>query len=197
MKDMKVKLTLVEEALGMMPTDKELYENYIASKAPDAKTTAEEVEEYGVDAVVEKGRTVFPRDEEGRPFIYDYQIRGFFKDAIGMLRMADGTASAKVKAYKKRVDGLIFVLERKIPIEVKGEMGECQRPLRTDGPTGSRTALASSETVPAGSTLEFTIRYLAADLEPVIRECLDYGLMRGICQWRNSGKGRFVWEEAE
>ena len=26
-------------------------------------------------------------------------------------------------------------------------------------------------------------------------ELLDYGAMRGIGQWRNSGKGRFVWEE--
>ena len=28
-----------------------------------------------------------------------------------------------------------------------------------------------------------------------VREWLDYGRLNGIGQWRNSGKGRFVWEE--
>lgn len=27
-----------------------------------------------------------------------------------------------------------------------------------------------------------------------MRECLDYGKLRGLGQWRNSGKGRFVWD---
>ena len=27
-----------------------------------------------------------------------------------------------------------------------------------------------------------------------MKECLDYGTMRGLGQWRNSGKGRFVWD---
>lgn len=30
-----------------------------------------------------------------------------------------------------------------------------------------------------------------------VREWLDYGQLRGLFQWRNSGKGRFVWEEVE
>lgn len=28
-----------------------------------------------------------------------------------------------------------------------------------------------------------------------VREWLDYGMLRGLGQWRNSGKGRFTWEE--
>jgi hypothetical protein len=28
-----------------------------------------------------------------------------------------------------------------------------------------------------------------------VRECLDYGTKRGLGQWRNSGKGRYTWEE--
>ena len=43
MKEMKVKLCLLDEALGMMPADKELHETYIASKAPDAPSIDEEV----------------------------------------------------------------------------------------------------------------------------------------------------------
>ena len=195
MKEMKVRLTLTDEALGMMPTDKELHETYIASKAPNAESIEEEVAAVGVDGVVEKTKTVFPRTADGIPFFWDYQIRGMFKDAIGMLRRAPKSECSKVKSYKKVVDGLIFVKERRIPIQVNGEMGDCQRPLRTDGPTGSRTALAHSETVPEGSTLELTIQLLDPALEPVVRECLDYGVLRGLGQWRNSGRGRFTWEE--
>ena len=29
------------------------------------------------------------------------------------------------------------------------------------------------------------------------RECLDYGIYRGIGQWRNSGRGRYMWEELD
>ena len=105
--------------------------------------------------------------------------------------------SSKLKAFKKEIDGLIFVLERKIIFNRSGAVGECQRPLRASTPLGERVALAHSETVPAGSTIEFTIRCLKDDHEDLVREWLDYGVYRGIGQWRNSGKGRFTWEEVK
>ena len=77
MKDMKVRLTLTEEALGMMPADKELHETYIASNAPDAPSLEEEIAAVGVEEVVEKTKTVFPK-MDGVPFYWDYQIRGMF-----------------------------------------------------------------------------------------------------------------------
>ena len=193
--EIKVKLTLTEEALGMMPTDKEIHETYIASKSPDAKTIEEEVAAIGVEGVTEKTMTVFPKMDDGTPFFWDYQIRGFFKDAIGMLRRVKTNKCAKVTNYKKVVDGLIFVNERKIPIHCVGPLGDCQRPLRADTMQGPRVALAHSESVPAGSTCEFTINLLDDSLEDAVRECLNYGKLRGLGQWRNSGKGRFKWEE--
>lgn len=192
--EIKVRLTLTDEALGMMPTDKEIHETYIASKSPDAATIEDEVAAVGVEGVVEKTMTVFPKMDDGTPFVWDYQIRGFFKDAIGMLRRVKTYKCAKITSYKKVVDGLIFVNERKIPFNVSGPTGDCQRPLRADTMQGPRVALAHSETVPAGSTLEFTINLLDDSLEDVVVECLDYGKLRGLCQWRNSGKGRFTWE---
>lgn len=197
MKTLKVRMTLTEEALGMMPTDKEVHETYIASKAPDAPSIEEEVEAVGVEEVVEKQKTVFPRMEDGTLFFWDYQIRGMFKDAMGMLRRISDNPCAKVTAYKKAVDGLIFVDERKIPIHLAGDIGDCQRPLRASGPQGERVALAHSETVPAGSWIEFTVRLLDDKLEKAVRECLDYCRLRGLAQWRNSGKGRCVWEELD
>lgn len=193
--EMKIRLTLTEEALGMMPTDKDIHETYIASKSPDAATIEEEVAAVGVNEVVEKTMTVFPKLEDGTPFMWDYQIRGFFKDAIGMLRRVKTNKAAKVTNYKKVVDGLLFVQERKIPIELSGPLGDCQRPLRADTMQGPRVALAHSETVPAGSTMTCTLILLDDSLEGVVRECLDYGRLRGLAQWRNSGKGTFTWEE--
>jgi hypothetical protein len=71
-------------------------------------------------------------------------------------------------------------------------MGECQRPLRASTPQGERVSIAHSETVPAGSTLEFEVLCMTDQMEDLVRELLEYGQLRGLSQWRNSGKGRFT-----
>lgn len=194
-KEIKVRITFIEEVLGTSSNNPEIHREYIASKAPDAAKISEEVEAIGVEDVVEKGMTVFPRTNDGKPFFWDYQIRGFFKDACSSLKKVTGSESSKIKAYKKEIDGLIFVEPRVIPFNLSGEIGECQRPLRASTAQGERIALSHSETVPAGSTVEFTILLLNASHEKAVREWLDYGRLRGIGQWRNSGKGKFTWEE--
>lgn len=192
--EIKIKATLLEEMLGMASGDPEIHETFIASKAPDAPSREEEIEALGVDGVVDKTKTIFPKLADGTPFVYDYQIKGFFKDTAGMLRRVEGTACSKVKAFKKEIDGLLFVKERKIPIMNYGSIGNCQRPLRAETPQGSRVALANSETVPAGSHMEFTIVLLNDSMRKWVVECLDYGCLRGFGQWRNSGKGNFVYD---
>lgn len=194
-KEIKVRITFIEEVLGTSSNNPEIHREYIASKAPDAAKISEEVESIGVEDVVEKGMTVFPRTDDGKPFFWDYQIRGFFKDACSSLKKVTGSESSKIKAYKKEIDGLIFVEPRVILLNLSGEIGECQRPLRASTAQGERIALSHSETVPAGSTVEFTILLLNASHEKAVREWLDYGRLRGIGQWRNSGKGKFTWEE--
>lgn len=197
MKTLEVRITFIEEVLGTAPNDEDVYRNFIASKAPDAQTVEEEIAEHGVDAVSDKGMTVFARDEDGNPCLYDYMIKGFFKDSCGMLKKATGSKSASIKAHKKMVDGLVFVSPRLIPFKMPegSEMGICQRPLRASTAQGERVALAMSETVPAGSTCELEITCLTDGDEQYVREWLDYGKWRGIGQWRNSGVGRFEWEE--
>lgn len=195
MKTIKVKLTFTEGILGTSPADPDVYRNYIGSKSPDAATVEDEVEALGADAVAEKSMTVFPRNAEGVPFMYDYQIKGFFKDTCGGLRKVKGSRSEKIKAFKKEIDRLIFPQPREIPFENVGTILECQRPLRASTPQGERVSLAMSEEIPAGATLTFDIVLLSDDHEAAVREWLDYGVLSGIGQWRNSGKGRFVWEE--
>lgn len=196
MKQIKVRITTTEEMLGTASANPEIHSEFIASKAPDAPKMAEEVEAVGAEEVFEKAMTVFPK-VNGSPIMWDYQWKGFFKDTCSALRKVTGTESSKIKAFKKEIDGLIFVEPRAIPIVFDGEMGVCQRPLRGQTPQGERIALASSESIPAGATMEFTITCMLDNQEAAVREWLDYGKWRGIGQWRNSGKGRFTWEEVK
>ena len=193
MKEIKVKLTFTEPVWGTCPGDPDIYRAFVASNSPDAATMEDEV--AAVDGVVEKGKTIFPKLDDGTPFFYDYQIKGFFKDTCGGLRKVKGTKSSGIKAFKKEIDKLIFVEPRNIPILFDGEMGECCRPLRAQTMQGERVSLALSEQIPAGAACEFTVVCLCDDHEKVVREWLDYGRFSGIGQWRNSGKGRFRWEE--
>ena len=211
MTTIKVKLTLTEGMLGTSPNNEEIYTDFIGSKAPDAPTLAEEVEALGADGIVEKGMTVFPRTEDGQPFVYDYQIKGAFKDACSMLNRLTGkdpetgkkkkavNESGKITAYKKVIDGMIFPQPRRIVIQMpEGEdITYCQRPLRAQTAQGERVALAISEEVPAGSVLEFEVVCLDDAHVPAVLEWLDYGKLRGLGQWRNSGKGRYTYELVE
>jgi len=193
-KEIPIRITFIEELLGTAAAVPEVHREYIASKAPDAPSIEDEVAAVGVDEVVENAMSVFSR-EDSKPILWDYQIKGFFKDACGVLsRLKDESKSGKLKAYKKVIDGLIFINPRKIPIVYDGEIGNCQRPLRAQTPQGEKTALANSETIPAGAHIDITVNLLDPAHEPVLLEWLDYGELRGIGQWRNSGKGRFKYE---
>ena len=194
MKKLTVKIIMTEELLGTASANPDIHREFIASKAPDAKTIEDEVAAIGVEAAIEKAMTIFPK-EDGKPFIYDYQIKGFFKDTCSALNRVPDTLSCKIKAFKKVIDGTIFVGPRKIFVNLNGPLGNCQRPIRMDTAQGPRVALINSESIPAGSWFEMEISMLDAGAEKVVREWLEYGKLRGLGQWRNSGKGRFDWEE--
>ena len=209
MTTLNVRLTFTESILGTLPGNEEIYRDFIASKAPNEATEEEEVEALSLNEQLDKAMTGFPRTEDGRPFLYDYQIKGFFKDACSMLSRLTGkdpetgkklkavNESGKLTAYKKIIDGLIFPAPREIPITFSGDIGICQRPLRAQTAQGERIALAMSEEIPAGATIEFSIKCLDENHIPAVKEWLNYGELRGIGQWRNASHGRFVWEEIQ
>lgn len=213
MEKLTVKCTFIESVLGSSPNNQNIYRDFIASKSPDAINVEDELAAVGVEAYTEKHITIFPRDAQDRPFIYDYQIKGFFKDACQMLsRLSkreeitteDGKVkkqktaaneSGKLKAYKKEIDGLIFVEPRQILIESgDADVGLNERPLRAQTAQGERTALAISEELPAGSTFTFTVQLFNPEHRAAVLEWLDYGFYRGLGQWRNSGHGRFTYQ---
>jgi len=194
---LKVKITFDEEVLGTAAANPDIHREYIASNSPNALTLEEEVEAIGTEEAFEKSMTVFPRNKEGNPVAWDYQWKGFLKDAFGSLKKLPGSECGKIKAYKKEIDGLIFVYPRMIPFDLNGDMGICQRPLRASTAQGERVALASSETIPEGSSMTFEIKCLLDAHVNAVIEALEYGAMRGFGQWRNSGKGRFHYEIIE
>lgn len=214
----KVRLTFTEEVLGTTSNDENVTLRYMRQRKIDAivgqslKDGDPVTPERAAELVLEEEgdvpfadedepvkMTVFPRDADGNPFIWNYQVKGAFKDAAQALkrvRSSKTSASKEMRAYKKVIDTIIFVNERRIPYAMPegGKVGYCQRPLRAATPQGERVALACSETVPAGSVIEFTVTSLEPSHWPVIEEWLNYLQIRGIGQWRNSGKGTCEWE---
>lgn len=204
MKSIKVRITFTDPILGTKPADPEIHSRFVASKAPDAHSLAEEVAALGAEEVEERAMTVFSRMEDGTPCLWDYQIRGFLKEGIKVLYGVEGSKTSKDKSnwrHKKKVDNFIFVEPRQIPLWMPIDLDladtDCQRPLRASTPQGERIALAHSEEAPEGTYIECTITCLNdADVTYVL-EALDYGRFKGIGQWRNSGKGRFTYEVLE
>ena len=207
MKRVRIRIRFLDPILGMSPSDPDLYLKYIASKNPlpefDPSDELAALPEEAPQTI-----TVFPRTKDGDPCLFDYQVRGFFKESCALLARTNGTddagkktkkkattLSGKVTAYKKLVDGAVFVSPRKIPILYDGEMTLCQRPLRASTPQGERTTLACSEEIPEGACIEFDVDLFSDTDVDLLAEWMAYGEYHGMGQWRNSGKGRFRVEK--
>ena len=198
MTKMKIKITLLEDMLGTAPNNKEIYTDYLASKAPEGKNVKDEIDSIEEPDGIEEMRqmTVFHRNPDtNQPIIFDYLVKGFFKNACSAMREVPKSESSKIKAYKKKIDNLVFVAPRMIDIDMAGEMTICERPLRAQTAQGERVALSCSESIPAGSTMEIEITTLTDDLMKTVIEWLDYGKLNGLDKWHNSGKRHLSWED--
>lgn len=193
-KSLFVQLTFTEPILGSTSNDKEIYTNYIGSKAPDAKTLSEELEDVGLSDVVEKGTTVFLSNKDGYPYLSNHVIKGFFKGSAKHIRRlpARKDKNGKTVKYESAKRKLWLMHPDK---DVREMITIFQRPLRASTPQGERIALASSEMLPRNTTLEFEVQLMDASHEAAVREWLDFGLYHGISQWRNADYGRFEWKE--
>ena len=207
MEKMTIRVTFTEPLLGTRPADPELHARFVASKAPDAKTMAQELadHEVSVEDMEERQKTIFMKMEDGTPFLYSYMLSGYLKETASALRKVPGTESSKRRAFKKLLDNNVFVrghvkgkprvMPLYMPIDLDLTSTDNQRPLRASTPQGERVALAHSEEAPAGTYFECDV-YCdnKADMD-WIRELLDRGAWKGMGQWRNAGFGMFEWEE--
>lgn len=207
MKEIKVRITFIEDLIRTSTNDKDVYRKYIVPKEPDPIAIEDEYTET---------TTAFPRTEEGKPFLYDYQLKDFFKETCSFRECLKGTS----------IDELIFIKERKSIIDLSGDIRSyneiksryneiigtienmrrlisllgCECPNTDDENQklqGEKIPL--SEAVPAGSTITFTVQCMVDAGEQLVRDCLDCGLYQGFGQCRRHlplfHQGRFVWEE--
>lgn len=192
----KIDITFTEQALGTAPKNKKIYDEYIASKAPEGTDTTDEVDSIDVEKIGTGYHMV-----DGRPCLFDYMVKGYFKDAVSMLLRSKqpGLKTTGLKAHKKTIDGLVFVKPRLIQLVLPEgtSMDTLERPLRAQTAQGERIALARSETVPAGTTASFTVHILGEVSTEMLEEWLSYGEWRGIGQWRNAGFGAFTHSMTE
>lgn len=211
MNKIRVRLTFIDSLLGSEPANKELHQDYVQSLIPEDLYEPEELKAIKAEELQalkdgdEKGRTVFYRNEAGNPCLHNNHIKGFFKAACKALRDDKTNLSSKVTAYKSEIDNKVFVYpdaknpgSRFIEIQNYGEVTTCQRPLRCQTAQGERIAIADSDMIGPGAFIEFDIVWLKHDKKPIgeelIKEWLDYGMRKGLGQWRNSGKGAFTYE---
>lgn len=205
-----VKLTLTEPILGSAPADPSVYEQFIASKriknAPAAlvearkEDQAEVVAEELATLPEEQSSVSVFRRKDGHLVMMDFQLRGFLKEAAEAM---DGVWGARSK-----IDKWLFIQQRFVKILRDGQpltepdKQNLERPLRAMTMQGPRVALASSEIVAEGVTLEFDImvlplgekdKKLPIDKEHITK-WLDYGALNGLGQWRTGSYGRFTYE---
>jgi hypothetical protein len=206
-----VKVQFTEPVLGSANNNKDVHAEYIASKAQTATDAKEEVDAITNPQVeIEKTKTVFPRDSAGSPHVWDYQVRGFFKEAISVL-IELGECKISKWGYKKAVDSFLFVAPRRIYLLDTGgkrpkSVDSLQRPLRAQTMQGERIALANSEMLPEGTRFQFTVTLLSGSNpktklaiidEETLRAALEYGALKGFGQWRSGGYGRFTYDIEE
>lgn len=195
----RIDVTFTNDILGSVSRNKEVYTEWIKSKGPEG---ADEEPDF----LEEKSWTGFYVDENtGKPYLMDYQWRGFIKEAaaqnpevLGLRRKKAGTEAefASSRTIKGWVDGKIFVRPRRVEFlggEIKKDLDVFERPLRAETMRGPRIALAKSDVVPAGVKSHFEIHALKnGELnEEKLQNLMDYGQYKGMGQFRNGGWGTF------
>ena len=189
------RITGTTSLLGSSPANPAVRSAYLASKSADPVGISEEEAAY-LPGEEERGITVFLQDDEDSSCMcLDYQVRGFFKNALNALEYDN-----KIKQARSKVDKFLFVAPRKIHILKDGE-----RSLRADTMQGPRTTVTASEQIDAPWQMEFTVRLIknkeskssAALTWEAVEEALDYGQLCGMGQWRTGGHGRFTWERVD
>ena len=211
----RVRVKLIEDLLGTVPLNPDVYAAHIVSKTrkeiAKASISPELEEQYkkrlevgGVEEketvpeAEEKGHTGFHQDDDGL-FLYDYLIRGFLKAAASAIKDKVNRGKAKKVipwAHKAMVDELIFVAPRRIHLGKTEPDGLLERPLRAETAQGPRVALARSDFVSAGLEFDFQIHVVDDVKVPkkLLALLLKYGHEKGLGQFRNGSYGRFVFK---
>ncbi len=124
---MKVRIEFTEMLLGTLAANPEKDTEFISCKHPEGPQKDELQAETPTEEV-DKQATVFPRDKDTKqPLLWDYQIRGFLKEALIALCQTgiytkESMKKARLSLYgptvKKCIDNFVFVKPRKISLQL-------------------------------------------------------------------------------
>ncbi len=190
--------------LGAQAANPKVHSEFIAAKAAKLAKGEEQTAMLPEENLDTKGLTVFLRDD-GVLCLADYVIKGFLKEALGVIK-----SQVKIGSPATKVDNFVFVEPDYIhftrggnPVTDADEIFE--RPLRAMTMQGPRVSVSASEIIRPGWEIEFTLALIANEKTAksvaltwdVIEEALNYGSFKGLGQWRNGQNGRFTWEQVE
>ena len=185
-------VTFTEPLLGSLPGKDTPASDFLTARAIEKNPELSvEDEAETIPEAIKKGTTVFHRDPDGNPIIYNYVVKGVLKDAAGTLngmKMGD----LKVSNFRSHVDTTVIVAPRRIRIFTDKPIGFFERPLKAMTQQGPRVTLARSERIEPGAYFECDITCLETSkfhlTEEMLRELLDYSRdVKGFGQWHNSG----------
>lgn len=190
--------------LGAQAANPKVHSEFIAAKAAKLAKGEEQTAMLPEENLDTKGLTVFLRDD-GVLCLADYVIKGFLKEALGVIK-----SQIKIGSPTTKVDNLIFVEPEYLhftrngkPVTDADEIFE--RPLRAMTMQGPRVSVSASEIIRPDWEIEFMLALIANEKTAksvaltwnVIEEALNYGSFKGLGQWRNGQNGRFTWERVE
>ncbi len=197
---LKLRLKFQERLLGSSPTSASVYQDFCATRALKHGVTPADDEEEALPNSDGGALTGFPRDAQGL-FLYDYQLRGFLKEAARALRLkVPGKQKAEVNLTDSLVHQFVHVFPRRLyltrdGVRIKEPDGVLERPLRAMTMQGPRVTLAASEYVDDGCEIEAKVFIMAGPITPeIVRQLIPYGQLVGLGQWRSGSNGRFTAE---
>ena len=135
----------------------------------------------------------FYYDGEGRPLLLDRHVMGLLKDAAQAL---DEVYGSELKADLGRK---VFVRPKEILLTLPGDSEVTildRSPTRPPSAVEERVATEGMtwEAVPKGTRASCELLVYPGVEEAVLRELLEYGLLKGIGLGRGRGYGRFEYE---
>lgn len=184
-----LKVKFVTPVLGTQP-QKEVATEYLSRDLPEGNGIPDDELET-LPEKLEKGTTAFYK-LDGKPIYYDYQFKGFLKEAGMVFNGLRG-----VKNLRSKIDNLVFVAPRRFELRTPSgcAIDYLERPLRAMTAQGPRVGLARSERLPEGTWFECRLEVYGGPIsEPLLRDLLSYGERKGLGQWRNGGYGQFEFE---
>lgn len=205
----RVTVELIEPLLGTVPRRKEVYADFIATRAAqhaeknerfasgeeatgEVATELAEEETECIKELEEKGWTGFHEDDEG-PFLFDYAIKGFLSESARTLKEADSEGSdKKLKQLQDKFKRYVFVKPRRVRLPAIMDK-PLERPLRAMTAQGPRVTVTRSDQIAEGARITFDLWVLHGGgiTLPIIKDVLEYGGLIGFGQWRSGGYGRF------